>query len=313
MPSTQFSPLQPIGENIHFFQPPEPAVTSSPALITLCTWLGGATTQRIQKYVAGYRALYPNSAILLITTRILEISALPFSVLHARLAPARDVIRRVGSSGTGKEDTGSILLHIFSHGGCNTVIQLALSLRWDPMHPGLEIRKYLCGIIFDCCPGDTSFGRAYQAAAHSLPRSVPARTVGKVLLYPVIGVINGLQQTGWMSSVRDLRAQLNDPASLGRQLHGCTCIQRQIKWLHGRMWSVTRKRLGLSWDVQLKGLLFQIARTALWREITLVNTGMKSKGSGQKGRSGNLLDWQTRHHATGPGVDSDHGRSRHQG
>lgn len=106
-------------------------------------------------------------------------------------------------------------MHIFSHGGCNTAIQLALSLRRDPIHPAFEIRKYLSGIIFDCCPGDTSFGRAYQTAAHSLPRSVPAQTIGKALLYPVIGVINGLQQTGWMSSVRDLRAQLNDPSIFG--------------------------------------------------------------------------------------------------
>ncbi|KAA8642613.1 uncharacterized protein ATNIH1004_011558 [Aspergillus tanneri] len=135
MASAQFNPLQSIGENIHFFQPPERGVTSSPALIALCTWLGGATTQRIQKYITGYRALYPNSAILLIATRILEISALPFSVLHARLAPARDVIRRFVSSDTEKEGTDSFLLHIFSHGGCNTAIQLALSLKKDPIHP----------------------------------------------------------------------------------------------------------------------------------------------------------------------------------
>ena len=211
--TAQFNPLQPIGENIHFFQPsPKPGVTRSPALITLCTWLGGATPQRIQKYISGYRALYPTSAILLITTHILEISALPFSVLHARLAPARDVIRRVV-----REGTDSILLHIFSHGGCNTAIQLALSLQADSNSPAsaIQIGNHLSGIIFDCCPGDASFARAYQAAAHSLPRSEPVQTVGKVLLYPFIGITNGLQQTRLMSSVQDLRAQLNDPAVFG--------------------------------------------------------------------------------------------------
>ncbi|RAH69421.1 uncharacterized protein BO66DRAFT_392403 [Aspergillus aculeatinus CBS 121060] len=201
----QFHPLQPIGENIHFFQPPEPA-SSGPALITLCTWLGGATPPRIQKYISGYQGLYPTSAILLTTTRILEIGLLPFSVLHARLAPARDVLRRLISSGD-HNDSQSILLHIFSHGGCNTAIQLALSLQMeDPRgHPPLELGRYLGGIIFDCCPGNTSFGRAYQAAVHSLPpSSVLAQAVGRVLLYPVIGVITGLQQTGWMSSIRGL-------------------------------------------------------------------------------------------------------------
>ncbi|PYH41503.1 TMEM53 family protein, partial [Aspergillus saccharolyticus JOP 1030-1] len=219
-------PLQPIGEDIHFFQLPKPPENNEPALITLCTWLGGATPPRIQKYISGYRALYSSSAILLITTRILEISALPFSVLHARLAPAREVVRRVVASSSSSSSSRSsnnyddnnhqsVLLHIFSHGGCNTAIQLALSLQQED--PRLELGRYLGGIIFDCCPGDTSFGRAYQAAAHSLaPRSLLAQTLGRALLYPVIGVITGLQQTGWMSSVRGLRAQLNDPAVFGK-------------------------------------------------------------------------------------------------
>ncbi|PYH76619.1 hypothetical protein BO82DRAFT_358950 [Aspergillus uvarum CBS 121591] len=211
----QFHPLQPIGENIYFCQFPE-LTSSGPALITLCTRLGDATPPRIQKYISGYQNLYPTSAILLITTRILEIGLLPFSVLHARLAPARDVLRWFNSSGD-HNDSYSILLHIFSHGGCNTAIQLALSLQIEDTrgHPPLELGRYLGGIIFDCCPGDTSFGRAYQAAAHSLPpRSVLAQAVGRVLLYPVIGVITGLQQTEWMSSIRGLRRQLNDPAVL---------------------------------------------------------------------------------------------------
>lgn len=51
MPSTQFSPLQPIGENIHFFQPPEPAVMSGPALISLCA----GSDNRQGSAVPGYR------------------------------------------------------------------------------------------------------------------------------------------------------------------------------------------------------------------------------------------------------------------
>lgn len=220
--TSQFHPLQPIGQDIYLYQPLDPSPspspnlnpTDSPALITLCTWLGGATPKRIQKYINGYRSLYPDSAILLITTRILEISALPFSVLHARLGPARDVIRQLSSS-TANGAPPSILLHIFSHGGCNTAIQLAISLFRDSNHPSFEIGKYLGVVIIDCCPGDTSFDRAYQAAALSLPSSVPGQLVGKVLFYPVIGLIHGLQTTGWMNSVRDLRKQLNDPQVFG--------------------------------------------------------------------------------------------------
>ncbi|KAE8324811.1 hypothetical protein BDV39DRAFT_207539 [Aspergillus sergii] len=184
-----------------------------------------------KKYVAGYRSLYPDSAILLITTRILELAALPFSVLHSRVAPARDYIRRKIA---GKKEADSIILHIFSHGGCNTAIQLALSLRQDSAHSPLELGPYLRGVIFDCCPGDTSFSRAYQAAAVSLPsQSMPSQALGKLLLYPAIGLITGLQRTGLMSSVSQLRSELNDSAVFGasaKRLYLYSTVDQMVRW-----------------------------------------------------------------------------------
>ncbi|KAM5442784.1 hypothetical protein MferCBS31731_002170 [Microsporum ferrugineum] len=230
-PVGSFEHLQSVGDNIYLFEPPGSASTT---LVTLCTWLGGATPRRIQKYIDGYRVLYPNSRILLITTYILEITILPFSVLHARLGPARDIIRRLVYAAAEREGGCSILLHIFSHGGCNTAIQLALSLRNDPGHPPLELGAHLRGIIFDCCPGGPSFSRAYQAAALSLPRSPPlARTAGKTLLFPAIGLITVLQQTGWMSSVQQLRAQLNNPTIFGttaRRLYLYSTADQMVGW-----------------------------------------------------------------------------------
>ncbi|KAF3480305.1 uncharacterized protein GIQ15_05652 [Arthroderma uncinatum] len=258
-PVGSFEQFQSVGNNIYLFEPPNPAST---ALVTLCTWLGGATPQRIQKYIDGYRVLYPNSRILLITTYILEITVLPFSVLHARLAPARDVIRQVIFAAAEREESGSILLHIFSHGGCNTAIQLALSLRNDPGHSPLELGAHLRGIIFDCCPGDPSFSRAYQAAALSLPCSPPlARTIGKTLLFPAVGLITVLQQIGWTSSVQQLRAQLNNPTVFGttaRRLYLYSTADQMVgpEWGHSDIvqafipWS---KSLGLRGSINARG------------------------------------------------------------
>lgn len=226
-----FDPLLPIGDNVYLLEPGQPTGTKQPALIALCTWLGGATPSRIQKYIDGYRSLYPNSAILLITTRILEISALPFSVLHSRLAPARDAIRRI--LGLEGDRSRSMLLHIFSHGGCNTAIQLALSLSKDD--DCLNLATCLRGIIFDCCPGGAGFGPAYQAAAHSLPPSHPALAKGveKFLLYPAVGLITGLQWMGWMSSIQNLRSQLNGPAVFGstaQRLYLYSTADQMVSW-----------------------------------------------------------------------------------
>lgn len=224
-----FDPLHPIGNRIYLFEPEEPTTRSTtttvssstdpdPALIILCTWLGGATSSRIQKYISGYRALYPNSAILLITTRILEISALPVSVLFSRLAPARRAIRQIAAR-LDVERNRSMLLHIFSHGGCNTAIQLAMSFSTDDDDDdeALDFAASLGGIIFDCCPGGAGFWPAYQAAVHSLPPTQPAlaQGIGRILLYPAVGLITGLQTAGWVSSVQDLRTQLNDPELFG--------------------------------------------------------------------------------------------------
>lgn len=142
------------------------------------------------------------------------------------------MIRQLCSSTT-ESVPPSILLHIFSHGGCNTAIQLAISLCTDSKNPSFEFGKYLGVVIFDCCPGDTSFDRAYQAAALSLPSALPSQLVGKMFLYPFIGLINGLQTIGWMRSVRDLRKQLNDPqvfGTLAARLYLYSTADRMVGW-----------------------------------------------------------------------------------
>lgn len=224
MEQAPLAPLQPIGKGIYYIPEvgpeaeAEPESSNQPSLIILCTWVGGATPQRIQKYIAGYRAMHPSSAILLITSQLLEISVPPLSGIQARLEPARDVVRQVVSAraaGTGSAN-GGILLHLFSNGGCNTAIQLACSLRTKTaQHPALDMGRYLEGIILDSCPGVAPFNRVYESASLSLPSSGPGRGVGSALLYPFVGVMYGLQQRGWMSSSQDIRDQLNDPRVLG--------------------------------------------------------------------------------------------------
>ena len=48
-----------------------------------------------------------------------------------------------------------------------------------------------------------------------------------------MGLINGLQMAGWMSSVRDLRKQLNDPQVFGAsaaRLYLYSTADRIVKW-----------------------------------------------------------------------------------
>lgn len=245
-----FEPLQPLASNIFLYEPrlsQDHRPREDPPLIILCTWVGGAVPRHINKYVAPYLHLYPHSCILLITTHILDISVRSFSSVRARLKPARDAIRRIlGLEGVGvgvgddrdaraSAGPGSgALLHAFSHGGCNTAVQLALSMSEDGDWIGERgLRHFpVQAVVFDCCPGDDSFLRMYNAAAVSFPRASPIGSFESVLLYPSIAAIFGLQRAGFMNSVRRLRDEINDPAVFGsaRRLYLYSAADDMVPW-----------------------------------------------------------------------------------
>ncbi|KAL3438053.1 hypothetical protein BDV09DRAFT_160780 [Aspergillus tetrazonus] len=210
------SPLKRAGENIWLYEPTMTANQAvpdkNPALIVLCTWLGGATPRRIRKYVSHHRQLFPGSAILLITTGMIDITIRSISAIRSRLKPAREIIRRIlrlHVEGAEKTSKG-VLLHIFSHGGSNIALQLILSMQ-NPRHPSGIHRLPLQGIIFDSCPGGTTFMRNYHASVHSLPHAPPPiQLLSKALLFPAIGAVTGLQALGVMSSIGEMQKQFND-------------------------------------------------------------------------------------------------------
>lgn len=220
-------PLAAVGDDIYLYEPPtlNTSATSEPSLIVLCTWLGGATPRTVSKYVTGYRQMFPNAAILLVGARFSEITVTPFSVMQARLKPARNIIRRFISARQGKP---SILWHIFSNGGLNTAVQLVLMVKRrhinfaesSASHEIMQAAEHALdfavrGVILDCCPGDDTFDKTYSAATASLPRTQLSQTLGKAILYPTIYVLLTLQNAGYMSSLGDLARGLNNSAIFG--------------------------------------------------------------------------------------------------
>lgn len=214
--ATGVSEPQDLGNNIFLHRPaPAPASPSdgaapAPTLIVLCTWLGGASTPRVYKYVDGYRARYPHAYVLLLRTVFADLALRSFATLRARLRPAHEAIAAIlqGTAPGGRD----VLLHVFSHGGCNTALQLMA----DPGDGGARMRARLGLVVFDSCPGDASFAHAYQAALVSLPAGRPLiRALGMPLVGGAVATIHVLQSTGVMHSVRELRRELLNPAVFG--------------------------------------------------------------------------------------------------
>ncbi|RDW61168.1 uncharacterized protein DSM5745_10666 [Aspergillus mulundensis] len=219
--------FQPLGPNIALYTP-----QSKPtALIILCTWLGGATPRRLTKYTSGYTENFPDAAILLVKTTLPDILIQNNSAISKRLAPAREVISGFLRTNSGEAGNGNgtrhgrtprppaVLLHIFSHGGSNIATQLLRSIAaTDPLAHEMLLSA-LNLVILDCCPGDSTFKRNYNAVAVSLPPATNqplSHYIGRMALYPVVGTIMALMATGFMRSIEDLRTELNDPLLLGR-------------------------------------------------------------------------------------------------
>jgi hypothetical protein len=207
------------------------ADASAPSLIILCTWVGGATPRRINKYTSQYRQLYPGASILILTTNVQNVAFRPLSMVRSGLKPACESIRRILTRASDTNDRPGTLLHMFSHGGGGTGSQLALAMKASDDQGALFFANLR--IILDCCPGDDSLNKSYGAAQVSVPNNLAAQLLGKALLYPAMSVINGLQNAGVLRSIRDLRALLNDPNTFGpsaRRLYIYTKDDPVIGW-----------------------------------------------------------------------------------
>ncbi|KAJ5450416.1 uncharacterized protein N7458_006865 [Penicillium daleae] len=211
-----------VGETIHLYEPPVETFpdTASPSLVILCTWVGGATPRRINKYLAQYQEIFPTSSLLLITTGVSDTAFRPLKWIRANLKPARDAIRRIvgreNVENTAKPNSRprGILLHLFSHGGGNIASQLALSMKAGPDR-GAIFFSNLRTIILDCCPGDDTFARMYAATRVSVPQTPVAQFLGNTVMYPALAVVNGFQHAGLARAVKDLRDVLNEPSTFG--------------------------------------------------------------------------------------------------
>ncbi|KAF2113888.1 hypothetical protein BDV96DRAFT_578470 [Lophiotrema nucula] len=194
-------------------------ITNSPNVIILCTWLGGSTSSRVAVYCRGYQRLFPSTPILLIRTMLSDATMKSFAIVQKQLEPARDFLVSLFpaiSSQKGQiEPSDGALLHVFSHGGCNSALQLSRLLRRSSSENLLPFPIPLLGIILDCCPGSSAFSKTYTAATYSVPDRQPINFVGRVLLWPSIATMCTLQALGIMSSVNDLRRELNDFATFG--------------------------------------------------------------------------------------------------
>jgi hypothetical protein len=217
-----FAPIDPLKPNVLLYQPDlsdssrfqKLSRQDDVKVVILATWLGGASASRIAVYCRGYQAAFPSASILLIRTVLSDITVMSCAMVQAQLEPARDFLMSTFSIGAPFAE-GKALLHMFSHGGCNSVLQLSRLLRGNDPRATLAIP--VLGVILDSCPGSSSFAKAYLGAVYSLPTTrIPGvDLLGRACLLLAIGTVSLLQAYGLLASVEDLRRELNDLKTFG--------------------------------------------------------------------------------------------------
>lgn len=169
----------------------EPENAAEGQLVILATWLGGKA-KHIAKYVNLYKRLAPNARILLIKGPV-DGYLWPYRIqrryIRPAIAPIAEVLKaskyndRDGHDTAQTEARPHILLHIFSNGGANNVLQL---LQVWKLEMGIPLP--LSGLIIDSALAAGGYKQNYRAFQQSIPNHPilkllsPIPSIGGLLL-----------------------------------------------------------------------------------------------------------------------------------
>ena len=205
---TQLSPsvyLDPISKqsSLHNIQDRNVSSTRTkpPDIVLLLSWSGASPTH-VTKYVLGYRALYPNTRV------IVFMSAFSDFIHGSRPAQTRQyklVVNAIAAT-----PSAIVLVHIFSNGGSHTLWRLANMYKATqgcllPMN----------ALVLDSAPGKPSFQQSTAAILAGGPRPWYLRIPRKCLLYVMLCLLWVTDPiTGWVSLVTHVWKWLNKPELL---------------------------------------------------------------------------------------------------
>jgi hypothetical protein len=174
--------------------PPTSLNTNSPSLIIISTWFQ-ALPRHVSKYTSTYKSLYPNAAILLLSTSIPDMVYRPYSTQEKNLHHALPLL--VEHQQPAKE----VLLHIFSNSGAHTACQLARAYK---MQTGLGLRTG--ALILDSAPGINTYRNITDGFIGGLPSTPIVKQLLSLFVYGLVGVITlkeaATGEDHWMEKMR---------------------------------------------------------------------------------------------------------------
>lgn len=202
-----------------FLHNPDPniKITDGPRLIILATWVF-AQDAHIAKYIANYRALFPNATILI--TKCFLRHMFWFPTAREELVPAVSVIRNIldddnivfnvpDSKGALKRP--AVLLHIFSNTGLSTASNL-----FDVYTQTTSKKFPLHATVFDSSPGRYEYRPIVSGVMFGVPRNRPLQ---RLISLPLAHLLSAnlwiyVRVLGLQDWVELWREAVNDPTQI---------------------------------------------------------------------------------------------------
>jgi hypothetical protein len=211
-------------------------------LVLLFAW-NAAAAKHVAKYTVAYQRLFPSSRIVLVRCNTPDMFRRE-KTYHKLLTPAMEVVREHTKNG------GEVLVHSFSNGGGNQVIEFA-KLWLHVTGNQLPMRAQ----ILDSAPGKGGWQRSHAAITLSLPRTFLWRWFGFLAVHMLLfGVFLFNKTTGRENKALIMCRQLNNPNifddraprvylySEADQMVGYEEVEEHAELAATKGWSVTKVR-----------------------------------------------------------------------
>lgn len=186
-----------VGNNTYLLTPD--LYTPKEPLILLFSWMGAAP-KHIAKYTAAYCKLFPTARIVLVRNEVGDFfrSEATYDKL---LTPTIGIVKEH------VKQKGQVLVHSFSNGGSNQLLQFAkawVKREGSPMPMRAQ--------VMDSAPGIGPWRRSHKALATSLPRFWLLKLLGSVAIHLFLAIIFVIDKLGRRENIMVvIRRKLNDP------------------------------------------------------------------------------------------------------
>ncbi|EJU06556.1 hypothetical protein DACRYDRAFT_113231 [Dacryopinax primogenitus] len=199
------------------------AGAGEPGVVLIMRWMDAADAHAA-KYMSAYTQLYPGSTQVVVSSPQ-KLLWLGEAYREQEMGVVQQVLEEQGVLGRGQQGEGKgLLLHVFSNGGCLTLISLCkriLAYRALPTSPSTaaddpappQPALPAKAIIYDSCPAPITLPGG--ATAFSMIFPPPVRGIAWYAIYGLLLLVRGVNGLlGYPDSVGRMREELLSPLLL---------------------------------------------------------------------------------------------------